>query len=348
MEMKMLSGMIMHKNDYRQHFSLGTSQSAESIFQLLDELVSVGDILNTARKKDWDIDRLVSRFNGANHGFKLKHTVAQFTADVGISATRLRIKLGLSSQGDPTKPYFAPKDKIKIKGEKIGRGIRIDSAANFKDGDPNWAVYKSITNPSDGAITSAAIYVPSTREIYVSDQKKAHHIFLPTHGDEELNIHRLKITPLRIKFAAELGSWHTKERALVKTIFSTMIRESIGGSLHDTGMTELPFAWVSSGARGYAFIGNLKKNKGNVGAFIAEKGGAHIVRVPITTDSEDRDALFALHPDIADQVLEKFYKAIELSEGDVTIGEPSYTSYKPVVGSEISKPLQDATTFTML
>ena len=315
----------MGKKNYQEYFANRGAKPKGEVFQLLDELVVVGDALDHVRRKSANIDDVVSHFDKGNFGFSLKQTVGMFEADVGISPTYLRIRVGLSKKRGSVKPYASPKDTVKIVPDEVGHDVCIDAVTNYKDGDPNWAVCKSIKD-DDGRIKAAAIYMPATREVFVSDRKKAYRIFVPRGPSEKPFVHHLSVEPLRVKFKAEVGSWHTKERALVKALFTTMVRENIGGSLHDNGMVEVSSAWVGAGVRGYSFIGNLNPSKGHIGAFIAERSGVDVVRAPITSDHEGREALFALHPDIAQDVLDYFYKAIKMSKGDVTIGAPLYVS----------------------
>ncbi|HPF77699.1 MAG TPA: hypothetical protein PLF01_00285, partial [Alphaproteobacteria bacterium] len=96
----------------------------------------------------------------------------------------------------------------------------------------------------------------------------------------------------------------------------------VGGSLRESGMKEAPFVWVGLDRLGYTMMGNLKPKDGLVGSFIAEKTGAVLIRLPITSDSQGRDVVFAIHPDIVGAVTEKFFDAVKLSQGDVTIGAP--------------------------
>lgn len=292
---------------------------------LLDELVYVGNTLNEARQTNTGIDQTVKYINSHTQrlGFKLKQKIGTTVSEIGISASKLRVKLNLCKEGSPPVPYTRRKDNVKIKAKDIGQGISFDNNPAYRDNDPNWAVQNSVQDEA-GNIEMCATYMPTTGEMFFANKEQAFRIYMPRIG---MPITRdLTIPKLRDKFTAEVSSWHKKERSPVKAIFTSLVRHSIGGSLLETGMSEVPFAWVGSGARGYCFIGNLERGAGNVGTHIAELSGAKIFRIPILTDDYGRDAVFALHPKIANHVIDKFYEAIGKSEGDVQIGEPFYSS----------------------
>lgn len=292
---------------------------------LLGELVYVGDTLNEVRQANIGIDQTVKYVNSHTQrlGFKLKQKIESKISETGIPASRLRVKLNLCKEGSPPVPYTRRKDNVKIKAKGIGQGISFDNNPAYRDNDPNWAVQNSVYNGA-GNIEMCATYMPTTGEMFFANQEQAYRIYLPRTGMPI--IRDLIIPKLRDKFTAEVGSWHKKERSPVKAIFTSIVRHSTGGSLLETGMSEIPYAWVGSGARGYCFIGNLERDTGNIGTHIAELSGAKIFRVPILTDDYGRDAVFAIHPKIANDVIEKFYEGVGKSEGDVQIGEPFYTS----------------------
>lgn len=304
-------------------------QPDNALNPLIERILSVGDALNDARRKYDNIEDIIHYIDTTDLDFKLKHK----TGDVSqspIRRSKIRETLGIPEQEGPS---VLSRDTIKIKmpGKKSGKmaskktiKIKFDAAANYKDGNHNWGVHAHVKN-KQGDITQAAIYLPETGQIYVADEQGAHYISFPQFrsASQEIKISKIEIGELGPKFNAEVGSWHTKERAFVKTLFTTLMRENIGGSLRETGMKEAPFAWVGLNRLGYSFIGNLKPKDGKTGAFIAEQAGAVVIRAPITSDSQGRDALFAVHPDIADAVLGKFNEAIKLSQNDVTIGTPT-------------------------
>ncbi len=300
--------------------------SGQNLLPLIEELLSVGDALNDARRDYKDTRELIGYINKSNFSFKLKHKTGA-ASQSPIRRSSIREGLGIPEKEGPS---VLSRDIIKIKTKKKTAGkkpigkIHFDAAANYKDGNHNWGVHLHVKN-EHGDITQAAIYLPETGQIYIANQDGAHCINFPQFRStrQDIQIHQVKIGELSAKFNAEVGSWHTKERSFVKAIFTTLVRESIGGSLRETGMKEAPAAWVGLNRLGYAFIGNLKSKDGQTGTFIAEQMGAVIVRLPITSDSQGRDALFSLHPDIAETVLKEFASAIKLSQNDVTIGKPS-------------------------
>lgn len=310
-------------HDYFNHL-----QSGAVINPLLDELLSLGDILNDARRdylgaENENIKRVIADVNAMKKGFTLEHKEGE-AKQSPIRRSRLRELIGIPEEPG-TKALSRDTIKIKIaENSPFKHHIRFDAAANYKDGNHNWGVHANIEDES-GNITHAAIYMPELGQIYVADQNAAHIISFPQYrsANQDIKIQDIKIGQLVPKFNAETGSWHSKGRALVKTLFTLFTREEVGGSLRESGMKEAPFVWVGLNRFGYSFIGNLKKEDGRTGTFIAEKAGATIVRFPITSDTDNRDAVFALHPDLVNKVLKRFVRAIRISSGDITIDPPS-------------------------
>ncbi len=304
-----------------QYFN--TLPSGEKLSALIRKILPIGDTLNTARQLHFDIEAVAKSLNNSRAGFTLKYKISE-TSQSPIRHSSLREKLGIPEQAGGV----LSRDSIKIKAPKIKLGkigagkVRFDAAANYKDGSHNWGIHLNIKNKK-GKITHAIIYLPEIGQIYVADKHGAHYITFPQFRSAAQNIQigTIKIGNLNPKFNAEVGSWHTKERALIKALATIDAREKTGGSLRETGMKEAPFAWVGLNRLGYCFMGNMKNEDGQTGAFIARQAGASIIRAPITSDSQKRDILFAIHPSINSIILTHFNKAIQHGNGDVTIGK---------------------------
>lgn len=296
--------MSMSLND-KLHKELSSKDS-----NLLSRLIDVGDKLNIARRKYQNIEDVIEDINASKFDFKIKRKISNDSAKK-IPPFYLRVQTGLNEPDEVSVQTVFSRDKLSLK-----MNIFFDGSANYKDGDPNWAVcdYKKNKN---GEIKRAAIYMPATGDIYFANKEQAYHIILPRYKEEKLQIRKISIPPLKRKFGAEYSSLHTQERSIFKAVFTSLVREKVGGSLHEIGMRELPAAWVGSGVRSHAALGNMKKNEGRVGQFIAEKAGAVILRDPIITDKKEREMNFIMHPDIAEKVMEKFKKAVTLAKGDI-------------------------------
>ena len=294
----------------------------EPLEGLISEALLAGDKLFDLRRQHNDIHALIAAAKSDDSiPFKLKHKVGEAPKSP-IRYSSLRDKLGVPESNHAD---VLSRDSIKIKGLKdFEHKVTFDAAANFKDGNHNWGVHASIEN-AQGQITHGVIYMPSIGQIYFADENGAHIISFPTFrsADQNIRIERIAIGPLSPKFNCEVGSWHTKERALVKTLFTMLLREEVGGSLRETGMKEAPFAWVALNRLGYAFIGNLKPEDGRVGAFIAAKGGANVLRIPLTSDSQGRSIVLAAHPALEEDILAYFNRALTVANDDVTIGAPA-------------------------
>ncbi len=306
------------KKDIRQHLPKDAAK-------LLAELKSVGDELYKTRRQHDSIEAVVEGINSKRLDFKLRHAVYD-KPDKEIPPFHLRVQTGLNKENKTSKQTVFSRDKVTIKSRN--HNYFLDGSANYKDGDPNWALCNAVKD-SKGDIKSAGIYHPVMGEFYYADKTSAYRIMLPRFKGEELTVKEFNIPPLRKKFAAEYASMHTQERSIFKAVFTSLVRENVGGSLHEVAMTETPAAWVGLGVRSHTVLGNSKMPEGEIGAFIAEKAGAVVVRDPILTDSKNRDMVFVMHPDVAKDVMKKFVKAVKLAKGDIvtentkTLVEPS-------------------------
>ncbi len=299
------------------HKYFDTISPSNPLNDIISELLQVGNKLNTARDKHADTTKLVKRINKRNYGFKLKLQEKE-EPQSPIRASAIRKKLGIPEREESK---VLSRNKICIKRSENALKISFDSAANYQDSNRNWGIHSHIKDSQEN-ITHAAIYMPKTGEVYAADLSGSYKISF-NQQTGKIRIKKIHIGELPTKFNAEVGSWHTKERAFVKTFFTLSMREEVGGSLRESGMKEVPFVGVSLNEFGYSMLGNLKPKDGAVGTFIAGQAGASIIRLPITSDSQGRDAVFAIHPDLTESVLQRFHTALKLSENDVTVGEPT-------------------------
>ena len=285
--------------------------------ELVKDLFYVGSHLRAARKNHEHIEDVIDDINNQKLGFELKTKQKAVLEDTQVAPMLVALGVDETMVKDHR---IAPKFSISIKGE-ASKGICIDGDHNFRDGrtNTNWAVYKSIKNGA-GEIVSAAIYVPNSNIIYVANEKRAYTIELGKKPDAG-KISEFKIAPvLRRPFTAEYASWHKVRYSIAKAIFSTLVRENIGGSIRESGMDQLPLIWAANGERGLAVLNNVKPDADKTGAFIAQKAGAAVVEIPITTDPEGRSSLFSMHPDIEEKVLGYFDQAMKLSHGFIMPG----------------------------
>lgn len=300
---------------------LATLPNSKPLQSLIAEVLSVGDTLADLRSEHNDARAIINHVNDDKSiPFKLKHKVgAAEKSPIRHSKTREK----LSSPEQETADVLS-RDNIKIKPKGLTHAVRFDAAANFKDGNHNWGVHANIED-EDGNLTHSAIYIPEIGQLYFASDEGAHIVSFPrSRGtSQETKFQRIAIGKLCPKFNCEVGSWHTKERAPIKLLFTMRLREEVGGSLRETGMKEAPFPWVALNRLGYAFIGNLKPEDGRSGAFIAAQGGATVMRIPITSDSQGRDIVLAVHPAIEQNVIDYFNQALVLGEDDVTVGLPT-------------------------
>ncbi|MDG1287629.1 MAG: hypothetical protein P8P30_08725 [Rickettsiales bacterium] len=289
--------------------------SSQSSMELICTLREVGDRLYASRRTDDKIENAVKDFNQSASDYQLTLKRSN-NSPKKIQPFHLRVATGVNEEGETSLQTAFSRETVGIK-VKDGNPykIKFDASANYKDGDPNWAICGSIRN-NDGSLKKAVVYMPVLGEFYFADKKAAYRIRLPRFEGEKTEIKQIKIPPLRTKFGAEYTSMHTQERAIFKALFSTLVRENVGGSLHEIGMDEVPSIWTGLGIRSHAVTGNLTKSSGELGAFIAEKAGATVIRAPIITDSKGRDILFVMHPKIANKVIEKFVAAVKLAKGD--------------------------------
>lgn len=293
----------------------------DALSGLIEEVLSVGDTLADLRSEHNDAIAIIDQVNGDESiPFKLKHKVGEAKKSP-IRPSKTREKLG---SPEPDNADVLSRDNIKIKPKKLTHAVRFDAAANFKDGNHNWGVHANIED-EDGNVTHSAVYIPEIGQLYFASEEGAHVVSFPRSRskDQETKIQRIAIGQLSPKFNCEVGSWHTKERAPIKLLFTMRLREEVGGSLRETGMKEAPFSWVALNRLGYAFIGNLKPEDGRTGAHIAAQGGATVMRIPITSDSQGRDIVLAVHPALEQDVIDYFNQALKLGEDDVTIGLPT-------------------------
>jgi hypothetical protein len=299
-----------------------------ALLGLVHDVLRSGDKLHGLRRTHDDVYDLIAAAKADKSiPFKLKYKeCAAEKSPIRHSTVREKLGIPESDRAD-----VLSRDVIKIKPRKsnpkkredLKHSVSFDAAANYKDGNHNWGMHANIED-GEGNITHAAIYMPETGQIYFANEEGAHVALFPSFQSRsnEIVIRRIAIGALSPKFNCEVGSWHTKERAPVKMLFTMPLREEVGGSLRETGMKEAPFPWVALNRMGYSFIGNMKPTDGRSGAFIAAQGGANVMRIPLTSDSQGREIVFASHPAVQDDVMRYFDQALELAGGDVTIGEP--------------------------
>lgn len=286
---------------------------------LVSDLLYVGDCLHKARQDNTELSDVILDIDRQQLGFHLKHKEKTFAESATANPLLRQLNIGQDAVKDN---ILIHRSHLVIRSKKY-QGIRIDGNSNFRDGktNTNWAVYKSITD-GEGHIVTAALYVPSAGIVYVADQNTAYTITFAKPDMKNGCLSELHIAPsLKLPFTAEYGSWHKANYSIVKTIFTTMVRQNIGGSIRESGMKQLPLLWVANGERGLAVMGNVERDSDRTGEFIAQKAGVKISEIPIESDPESRISVFALHPTIEQHVLEYFRQALHLSQGSIIGGK---------------------------
>lgn len=198
--------------------------NTDQLRRLIDEVLLVGDKLHDLRRSHSDIrDLIQASKEDATIPFKLAHKVGEAPKSP-IRHSELREMIGVP---ESEQANVLSRDTIKIKGlDGFNHKIKFDAAANYKDRNHNWGVHASIVNDQN-EITHAAIYMPEIGQVYFASPEGAYIVTFPSYrsSDQTPKIARIAIQSLSPKFNCEVGSWHTKERALVKTLLTMPLRE---------------------------------------------------------------------------------------------------------------------------